>query len=459
MAKPRYRVRAASVRSSAGETSGVAHPRQWLTGGLSTGFSGQLSAAYPFTVEQSMRVAAVFSAVVRLSNDIAKTPLRLYRRTANGKGREEVAAHPTISRLSRRPTPYHTRYTFKQQLMISALLYGAAYIWVRPDPARSARAPAFSAFVPIMGNSIRPFYVDGELFYQLQPRTDFERLLFRGVDRLLTPDEIIHIPGMRLNHIEGLALPDVGREAIALSLAMEDHSGALFKNGAKPGGVLEHPGQLDDEGMIRLRSQWDGAYTGAGNSGKTIILEEGMKYHALAMSSEDAQLKEMRTFQIQEVARVFNVPPHKLGDLSNAKYANIEHSELDYLNGSLTPWFDRIEAALNDGLLSDREAQRFFFDFDVRGLIRGDFKSRMEAYALGRNSGFMTANEIRSEMGLNPVPGGDALLQPMNMGQVTPGEVVPPDPADADPASPNMDTDTEPASINGLINGVGYGHA
>jgi len=196
-----------------------------------------------------------------------------------------------------------------------------------------------------------------------------------------------------------------------MTLAAEEYGSKFFANGATPGGVLEHPATIKD--IQRVKDSWNAEYRGPGNANKVAILEEGMKYHAIGIAPEQAQFLESRKFQIAEIARIFRVPLHMIGDLDKSSFSNITQQSLEFVMYTLNPWVRRWEDSMQSALLLPGEKARILLRFNVDGLLRGDYKSRMDGYAIGRQNGWLSANDIRSLEKLNLIPaedGGDLLL-------------------------------------------------
>jgi HK97 family phage portal protein len=229
-------------------------------------------------------------------------------------------------------------------------------------------------------------------------------------------EKIFHIPGLSFNGLTGISPISAAREAVGLALAVEEFGARFFGNGARPGGILEHPGVLKDP--EKLRKQWEEVYKGVGNSHKVAVLEEGMKYHEIGIPPEDAQFLQTRKFQINEICRIYRVPPHLIGDLEHATFSNIEHQSIEFAVHTIRPWLVRWEQAINKCLLTPSERKKYFAKFTIDGLLRGDFKTRMEGYAIGRQNGWYSANDIRELEDMNPISeekGGDLYLINGNM--------------------------------------------
>ncbi len=208
----------------------------------------------------------------------------------------------------------------------------------------------------------------------------------------------------------------MAKNAIGMSLATEEYGATFFANGANPGGVLEHPGVIKD--IQRVKDSWNSAYQGSGNAHKVAVLEEGMKFQAIGIPPEQAQFLETRKFQINEIARIFRVPPHMVGDLEKSSFSNIEQQSLEFVKYTLDPWVVRWEQSLQQVLFLPSEKTTLFIKFNVDGLLRGDYQSRMNGYATGRQNGWMSANDIRELEDMNRIPveeGGDLYLVNGNM--------------------------------------------
>ena len=208
----------------------------------------------------------------------------------------------------------------------------------------------------------------------------------------------------------------MAKNAIGMAIACEEYGAKFFANGAAPGGVLEHPGTIKDP--QRLRENWMSQFGGSANSGKIAVLEEGLKYTPIGISPEQAQFLETRKFQINEIARIFRVPPHMVGDLEKSSFSNIEQQSLEFVKYTLEPWVIRWEQSIQRSLLTQEEKATYFVKFNLEGLLRGDYQSRMNGYAIGRQNGWMSANDIRELENLDRIPaeeGGDLYLINGNM--------------------------------------------
>ena len=236
----------------------------------------------------------------------------------------------------------------------------------------------------------------------------------------LAAEEVLHIPGLGFDGLVGYSPIALEKNAIGLGLAAEEYGSKFFSNGARPSGILTHPNTVKNPKV--LRESWNAAYGGSSNSGRVAILEEGMKFETISMPNNEAQFLETRKFQVSEICRIFRVPPHLVGDLEHATFSNIEHQSISFAVHTIRPWLVRIEQAINRSLFSEKEKRDFYVQFNIDGLMRGDYKSRMEGYAIGRQNGWLSANDIRALENQSRIPadqGGDAYIVNGNMIPIT----------------------------------------
>jgi HK97 family phage portal protein len=255
----------------------------------------------------------------------------------------------------------------------------------------------------------------GNLFYQYTKREGDTNTL-KGSTVILDPSEVLHIPGLGFDGLVGYSPIAMAKNAIGMAIACEEFGASFFANGAAPSGVLEHPGSLKDP--KRVRETWQGQFGGSSNTGKVAVLEEGMKYTPISISPEQAQFLETRKFQINEIARIFRVPPHMVGDLEKSSFSNIEQQSLEFVKYTLDPWVIRWEQSLSRILFNKEDKKKYFIKFNVEGLLRGDYQSRMNGYATARQNGWMSANDIRELENLNKISdedGGNLYLVNGNM--------------------------------------------
>lgn len=242
---------------------------------------------------------------------------------------------------------------------------------------------------------------NGVLYYVYSRYTDKNPNMKNMGDIILRQEEVIHIPGLGFDGLIGYSPIAMARNAVGMTMACEEYGASFFANGANPGGVLEHPGVLKDP--AKVRDSWNAVYRGTTNAHKIAVLEEGMKYQQIGIPPEEAQFLETRKFQINEIARLFRIPPHMVGDLEKSSFSNIEQQSLEFVKYTLDPWVIRWEQALKKSLFLPEEKKEFFIKLNVDGLLRGDYQSRMNGYAIGRQNGWLSTNDIREMEDMNPL--------------------------------------------------------
>ena len=255
----------------------------------------------------------------------------------------------------------------------------------------------------------------GQLYYEYTTSAD-DAPISKGSIVRLKPSDVLHIPGLGFDGLVGYSPIAMAKNAIGLAIATEEYGSKFFANGAHPSGVPEHPGTIKDP--QRVRDSWMSQFGGSANSNKIAVLEEGLKYTPISISPEQAQFLETRKFQINEIARIFRVPPHMVGDLEKSSFSNIEQQSLEFVKYTLEPWLVRWEQSIQRTLFFPEEKKRYFAKFNVEGLLRGDYASRMSGYATARQNGWMSANDIRELENLDRIPtedGGDLYLINGNM--------------------------------------------
>ena len=373
-------------------------------------FMGGSTSGKNVNERSAMQMTAVYACVRILSEAVAGLPLHLYRYNKDG-GKEKAMDHQLYGLLHDEPNPEMTSFVFRETLMTHLLLWGNAYAQI----IRNGKGEIIALY-PLMPNKMQ---VDrnekGQLFYTYSRSRD-EANSKENSTVVLKPDDVLHIPGLGFDGLVGYSPIAMAKNAIGMAIACEEFGAKFFANGASPSGVLEHPGILKDP--ERVRTSWNAAYGGSSNSHKVAVLEEGMKYTPISISPNEAQFLETRKFQINEIARIFRVPPHMVGDLEKSSFSNIEQQSLEFVKYTLDPWVIRWEQSLSRALFSKDEKKSYFFKFNVEGLLRGDYQSRMTGYATARQNGWMSANDIRELENLDRIPsedGGDLYLVNGNM--------------------------------------------
>lgn len=373
-------------------------------------YMGGSSAGKNVNERSAMQMTAVYSCVRILAEAVAGLPLHLYRYKEDG-GKERAIDVNLYHLLHDEPNKEMSSFIFRETLMTHLLLWGNAYAQI----IRNGKGEVVALY-PLMPNKMQ---VDrdenGELYY-IYTRSSEEAKTMEGATVYLTPRDVLHIPGLGFDGLVGYSPIAMAKNAIGLAIATEEYGAKFFANGAAPSGVLEHPGTIKDPS--RLRENWNSTFGGSANSGKVAVLEEGMKYTPISISPEQAQFLETRKFQIDEIARIFRVPPHMVGDLEKSSFSNIEQQSLEFVKYTLDPWVIRWEQSLSRSLLNEDEKRKYFFKFNLEGLLRGDYESRMSGYATARQNGWMSANDIRELENLDKIPaedGGDLYLINGNM--------------------------------------------
>ena len=381
-------------------------PQDALGGSRYSFFFGSTSAGKPVNEQTAMQMTAVYSCVRILSETLAGLPLHIYQYNDSG-GKEKHLKHPLYKLLHDEPNPEMTSFAFRETLMSHLLLWGNAYAQI----IRNARGEVVALY-PLMPNKMT---VDrdsnGRLFYLYQRSNEDTPSLGKNSQVYLSPSDVLHIPGLGFDGLVGYSPIAMAKNAVGLAIATEEYGAKFFANGAAPGGVLEHPGTIKDP--LKIKESWNSAYQGSGNSHRVAVLEEGMKYQPIGISPEQAQFLETRKFQINEIARIFRVPPHMLADLEKSSFSNIEQQSLEFVKYTLDPWVVRWEQSMCRALLMESEKSKLFIKFNVDGLLRGDYVSRMSGYATARQNGWMSANDIRELENLDRIPaelGGDLYL-------------------------------------------------
>ena len=381
-------------------------PANSLAGSRYSFFFGGTSSGKPVNETTAMQMTAVYSCVRILSETVAGLPLNVYKYNDSG-GKEKAFKHPLYRLLHDEPNPEMTSFAFRETLMSHLLLWGNAYAQI----IRNARGEVIALY-PLMPNKMT---VDrdqnGRLFYLYQRASEDPNTLGSDSRVYLASTDVLHIPGLGFDGLIGYSPIAMAKNAIGLAIATEEYGAKFFANGAAPAGVLEHPGTIKDP--IRVKESWNAAYQGSANAHKVAVLEEGMKYTAIGIAPEQAQFLETRKFQINEIARIFRVPPHMLADLEKSSFSNIEQQSLEFVKYTLDPWVVRWEQSMCRVLFSESEKLEYFIRFNVDGLLRGDYASRMSGYATARQNGWMSANDIRELENLDriaPELGGDLYL-------------------------------------------------
>lgn len=358
------------------------------------------------TAQTAIQLSTVYACVRVISETVASLPLGVYEATDDGN--LKAGDHPLYHLLHDEPNAEMTSFVFREVMLAHLLLYGNSYSQI----IRSGKNTVVGLY-PLL-----PDHMDvdrdskGNLTYTYTTSD--------GKTVVIKPQDILHIPGLGFDGIIGYSPIALEKNAIGLGIASEEYGSKFFSNGARPSGILTHPNTVKNPKAVR--ESWNSAYGGSSNSNRVAILEEGMTFTPLSIPNNEAQFLETRKFQVDEICRIFRVPPHLVGNLEHATFSNIEHQSIDFAVHTIRPWLVRIEQSMNRALFTDQEKGRFYVQFNIDGLMRGDYKSRMEGYAIARQNGWMSANDIRALENQNPIPkeeGGDAYLVNGNMIPIT----------------------------------------
>ncbi|MCZ6110880.1 phage portal protein [Campylobacter ureolyticus] len=358
---------------------------------------GQIITNSKIVGKKATAISAVYASIAAISDTISTLPLNLYR--LNDKKREIAHDHYLQKIIKFRPNDHLTSVSFLEAIIKNMLTYGNAFIY--PIKKRDESIVRLEIIPP---ENITIFSYEKKPFYNY---------ICDGAAIRLEMDELINIPYFSYDGITGLSPISACKNSLETANETDEYSKRFYKNGAFPSGVLEFPVELSDEAYERLKNSWQNAYSGI-NSYKTAILEAGAKYTPITIPNKDAQFIELKQFQITDIARIFNIPAHKIGDLTHATFSNIEQQELNYAIQTIRPIVTKIESSFNRWLLKDDEKERYYFKFNLNAMLRGDVKSRFESYMLGRNMGVYSVNEIRELEELNPIEGGDIYDKPLN---------------------------------------------
>lgn len=392
-------------RASAGPLSGIATPEkwveEWITGGIFN------SAGVRVDQETAMTYAPYFAGVRVISEDVGGLPLFMYERLQRGKAR--ATTHPLYPLLHDAPNDMMGALSFRENLTGHCMNWGrgAAYVVTHP------RTGVIEELWPLHPGRLhvrarRMGTGRFERWYQYLDDVN-------GIYANLAPGEVLFVPGVGDNGLGGHPIIELAANSIALGLATEHYGAKTFDNSSAPGGVLSHPEEVSDEARKRMRADWENYHRGINRAGLMAILEEGVTWTNIGLPNDANQFLETRKLQVTDMSRWLRLPPHMIGDLDRATFSNIEQQQLDYVSMALASWLTRWEQAIVTQLLLPEERATYYPEHLVDGLLRGDTTARYQAYAIGRQWGWLSANDIRDKENLNAIDGGDAYLVPLNM--------------------------------------------
>ena len=363
---------------------------------------GRTWAGKSVTERTAMQITAVYACVRIISETVASLPLHVYEYTESGK--QKLYTHPLYRILHDVPNTEMNSFIMREVMMNHLLLWGNSYSQI----IRNGKGEVVELYPLLPEKMIVERGADGKIYYSYISDTQ-GTVIFRK-------DEVLHIVGLGFDGLIGHSPIAMAKNSLGLAIAAEEYGSSFFSNSGTPSGVLEHPGVLKEP--EKVRDAWHKAYGGSGNAHKVAVLEEGMKFNPISINPHEAQFLETRKFQVNEICRIFRVPPHMIADLEKSSFNNIEQQSLDFVTNTIRPWLVRIEQTIFQQLFTETEQEKYFVKFNVDGLLRGDFQSRMNGYAVGRQNGWLSANDIRELEDLNRIPaeeGGDRYLCNGNM--------------------------------------------
>lgn len=375
-------------------------------GSLLEAFGGKpTSSGVRVNPSTALTASVVYACVKIISEDIAKLPLKTYKRLDRGK--EVASTHPVYPLLHDRPNPWISAFSFREAMQACLLLWGNNYAEI--EWSRAGR--------PVALWPLRPDMVEAGIGKDARgrPALGYKITDDTGRQETISADFVLHVPGLSFNGFKGLSVLGYWREMIGLTLAAAEFGGRFFANDTTPGLVLTSPTKLTKEQKDTLKEDFRIKYGGLGNKYRMAILEKGWGIESLGMPLKDAEYLDLRRFQILEGCRMFRMPPHKVASMDAATYTNIEHQGLEYKGDTLLPWTKRSEQVYNWKLFGAAERGTYFCEHVMDALLQGDTATRTTSYQARIYSGNMTPNEAREKENENPLPGGDELWMPMNM--------------------------------------------
>tara|TARA_R110001599_G_scaffold132349_1_gene309057 strand:+ start:1292 stop:2500 length:1209 start_codon:yes stop_codon:yes gene_type:complete len=349
-------------------------------GGANTGVS--------VSEDSSLTYSTVYACVRVLSESVASLPINVLKKESDGDRTNDIT-HPVYKLLAKKPNSYMTSFTWRQILMTNLVLNGNSFFKIERDG--NARPISLNY---IHSDNVSCKLVDGELYYETRGENS----------EIISNENMLHFLGLGYDGIKGKSVIETHRDTIGLSIAANRYGGSFYGNAAAPSGILSHPGKLSKEAAERLKYSWNSTYAGGPNNAhKTAILEEGMAFKPVSLSPQDADFLNTRKFQVSEIARIFRVPPHMIGDLERATFSNIEQQSLDFLIHTLRPYLVNLEQELERKLFRENEQDSYYIKFNTNGLLRGDSEARAKFYKDMSSIGVLSVNEIRRLEDLNDI--------------------------------------------------------
>lgn len=377
------------------------HPRDPGLARMFGLFTGSTDSGVAINADNAPEVMAVMACVRVIAETMGCLPLVLYKRLESDD-KVKATEHPLYNLLRYQPNQWQTWSEFIEMMTAHVLLRGNAYAEIYTNGAGQ-----ITELIPRHPDRMMTYMVKNQRAFRHQPENGPARTLLQG--------EVFYVPGLSFDGVRGIDPIAYARNAIGLARVTEMYGSRFFANDARPSVILKHPGQLSPAARDNLRTSWEERHKSAARSHKPAILEEGLDVKEIGVDPEHAQFLETRKFQKDEIAGIFRVPPHMIGNLDKATFSNIEHQSRGFVDYTMLPWFTRFEQAIRRDLLTEAEKKNYFAEFLPDALLRGDTKSRYDAYAVGRNWGWLSVNDIRRRENMNLVEDGDVYLQPLNM--------------------------------------------
>ena len=350
-----------------------------------------------FDTDKALTLTAVWCAIRLLAESVSSLPVSVYSKQANGDKLEDSKS-PIYNLVKFKPNYYQNKITFFEFIMLSICTEGNSYVQIVRN---NSGTPV--QLICLSPSNVTVVVNNNELFYQIDGGA------------VLDSSDVLHFKTITDDGVTGLSPIDQCAKALNWGVSLEEFGSTFFSNGAKPSSILQTDRALSDTALQRLKTSFNNNYGKLKNSNSTIVLEEGLTFKPISISPEQAQFLSSRQFSIEEVARIFNVPPHMLKDLSKSSFNNIEMQSQEFVTYTLMPYITRIEQEMNLKLFRTNELGKTFIEFNVNGLLRGDVKSRTDAYKTAITNGYMSINEVRQKENLNSIEGGDKHFMQMNM--------------------------------------------
>ena len=384
--------------------SSFANPQEWLLRAL---YGGSKSASgVDVSAKGSLEVSSVYACVKIISETIAFLNCNMYKKIP--KGKEKASEHNLYNILHNLPNSTTIAFDFWVMLIVNLLLTGDGFAHIRRD----GNGKILSLHnIPSKHVKIHRNKITNELFYEVENITD------DGVKNpIYYAENMMHVRGMRFDdEDESLDPIKLARDSLGLGLALEEYASKYFANGAQAGGIVEYPDNLSDEAFERFKEDFNKTYKGVINSNKIMFLESGAKFNKVTNNPDESQAIESRQFQVIEICRFFNVPPHKVMDLTHATFSNIEEQNIDFIQSCISPMCVRLEQTIYKDLLSVNDRKRYFAKFNTNALMRGNTEARRNYYNTMIQNGVMSPNDVRSLEDMNPYDGGDVYMVNGNM--------------------------------------------